>query len=116
MKLLPAIEKSQTVALTALLLVTPSVAFAVTTPRTFKELVAMILHYISIVVPFIITLAVVYYMWIGLQGMRKSQEGKIDPDWPKTMAMGVLAIFLMVSIWGILQLLLSVFGVPVVQQ
>lgn len=89
------------------------VSAATQTPQTFEQLVAFIIGYINIIVPIVITLAVVYYMWNTAQGIWTNRTGTIDPDWQKGMVWGLLAIGLMVSIWGVLNILASTFGIPV---
>ena len=93
----------------ALAFVAPTVAFAA--PKTFAGLVAFIVGYINLLIPIIITLAIIYYMWNTVQGMWKLKDGKVDADWSKSMLYGIIAIALMVSIWGVLRILASTFKI-----
>lgn len=85
------------------------------TPKTFAELVSFLIGYINIIVPLIITAAVVFYMRNTLLGLISLKGGTVDPDWKKGMLWGIGIIFLMVSIWGVLSILAATFQIPIVR-
>ena len=80
---------------------------------TFNSLVHFFLAYINILIPIAIAAAVVLYMYNTASGIFKLRSGSVDPDWQKGMIWGIVAIFLMVSLWGILTILANTFGVAV---
>lgn len=95
----------------AWVLLFPAVAFAA--PQTFAELVHFIISYINFIIPIIISLAVLLYVRNTAQGLFKMKDGKGDPDWKTGMLWGIIAITLMVSLWGILTILANTFQIPV---
>lgn len=78
----------------------------VITPTTFAGLVAFFLDLISMIIPFLMTLAFIFIMWklfdawiIHADDPSKVEEGK-------TIALtGVIVFVIMISIWGILVML-----------
>lgn len=81
----------------------PSLALAAT-PHNFKELANLIVSLLDAGVGLLITAAIVLYLF----GISRSiyQSGEKGNDALRTYAVwGLGTIFLMVSIWGILQLL-----------
>ena len=81
----------------------PSLALAAT-PHNFKELANLIVSLFDAGVGLLITAAIVIYLF----GISRSiyTSGEKGNDGLRTYAVwGVLTIFIMVSIWGILQLL-----------
>ncbi len=82
-------------------------------PTDFKSLVGIFTGIINILIPFIITLTFLTIVWgvvktwiIGGGDTEQIEKGK------KIIAVGIIALVIMVSIWGILSLLrISIFGV-----
>ncbi|MDB5238135.1 MAG: protein of unknown function with transrane region [Candidatus Kaiserbacteria bacterium] len=84
-------------------LLLPSFAFAAA-PRTFSDLADLIVSLFDAGVGLLITAALVIYLFgISRSIFKAGEEGK---EALRTYVLwGILTIFLMVSIWGILQLL-----------
>ena len=83
----------------------PAIAGAV----TFLDTLNLVNTVLNAVIPMLITLALIYFFW-GLI----SYIGSGDEDKAKArdiMIYGVLSLFVMVSIWGIIRLLQSTFKV-----
>jgi len=86
----------------------PVLAFAAT-PKTFGEFVNMVINIFNALTALLVLAAVVLYLLnittgIGKTGERRGQMYTV-------MLWGMLAIFLMVSIWGILRILqTTLFG------
>lgn len=95
----------------AITILSPSIVFAA--PKTFSELVAFLIGYINIIIPIIISAAVLLYVRNTASGLWGMREGKADPSWKTGMMWGVITIFFMVSIWGILTILLNTVGFPI---
>lgn len=91
----------------AFTILVPSIAFGAA--KTFIELVANFIDVINIIIPIIISAAVVLYMKNTATGLYNLKGGKVDPDWQKTMLWGIIVITLMVSLWGILSILTNTF-------
>lgn len=66
---------------------------------------------VSRLVPFIIGLAVLAFFWFLVQFIFNPGDGEERTKKLHGMGYAVLALFLMVSIWGIINLLGNVFGI-----
>ena len=81
-------------------------------PNNFAELVDMFLGFISLLVPFVFSLALVFIVWkvidawvINAGDVKKVEEGKSYAIW------GVVVLVVMSSVWAIVRLLRSsIFG------
>jgi hypothetical protein len=86
----------------------PLFAEAAGAPRTFKDLASLAYTVIMYGVGTLITLALVYYFWNIADSMRKEGEGTYTllrnyAGW------GLIILFLMVSIFGIVRIISSTF-------
>jgi hypothetical protein len=91
--------------LTSLLLLAPSIALAA--PKTFQELVNLLVILMNNAVIVLIVLGLVVYFYGVSTNILHFQEGA-SSSWEKIKAYffwGIIVLFVMVSIWGILQLL-----------
>ena len=81
----------------------PALAMAAT-PRTFEELVNRLVYIINYAIGSLVVLALVLYFLGILANARKAKDG--DTSQVRTfLVWGLVALFVMVSIWGILQIL-----------
>ena len=86
-----------------LIMLTPSLALAAA-PRTFSDLANLIVAMLDAGVGLLITVAIVIYLFgISRSIFKSGEEGK--EGLRRYFLWGIVTIFLMVSIWGILQLL-----------
>ena len=87
------------------ILVLPGVVLAQSnTPRTFKDLVGMLVELLNSGTAVLVTLAVVVFLFGAAQNMLKARtEG--GAALRNFLLWGVIILFVMVSIWGILRLL-----------
>jgi hypothetical protein len=86
----------------------PFVVFAA--PRTFAELAAYLGSIMNSAIGVLITAALVFYFWGAAQHLLKMERGEgASPEFRKFLLMGVLVIFVMVSVWGILEILRNTF-------
>lgn len=83
-------------------------AGATGTPRTFKELAYQIVTLLSGAVGTVVILAVVIYVWRITSNMVKLSEGDTGA-YRAFLFWGVIIIFVMVSIWGIVRVLEATF-------
>ncbi len=84
--------------------------------HSFKEFVDLILGYIELITPIVASLALLAFFW-GLAKFIFSASEKTVEDGKNFMIWGVVALFVMVSIFGILRYMngelgLGTFGVP----
>lgn len=93
------------------LLSAPALVALGAAPKTFKELieVTFIGGIIRPIVPFLVGLAVVMFLYgvvlvMFSEGGEKQEEGKSYMFW------GIVGIFVMVSVWGLVAILTNTFG------
>ncbi len=75
-------------------------------------LVGMLYYFgdiLSMLVPFIISIAVVWFIWNVLQYTIAGNEEKKKTA-KEGMIWGIVGIFVMVSVWGLVRILQSTFG------
>lgn len=80
-------------------------------PKTFDELIGIFLDLIGVIIPVIASLALLVFFW-GLAKfiMNVSGDAKAVAEGKNLMIWGFIAIFIMVSIWGILSALSGEVG------
>lgn len=91
----------------------PQYALAVTAPRNFKEFTLLLTDLISLIVPLIFALTFITIMWGVIKAwvMGEGDADQIDQG-KRIVAVGVIVLAVMVSIWGIISLLqASLFGI-----
>lgn len=83
---------------------------AAASAQTLLNTLALVSTFLNSLVYLFITLAIVIFFWGLIKYLlNDGQEGKSEGL--KIMLMGVVTIFVMVSIWGIIRLLQSTFRV-----
>lgn len=94
-------------AISALYVSVPVVAFAAA-PRNFTELVYQLVTLINAAVLTLVMLGLVVFLWGIATSIKDAQEkgGERLRTW---VMWGVLILFVMVSIWGILEILKNTF-------
>ena len=85
-------------------LATPTLVLAAT-PRTWEELVNRLVYILDFAIGTLVMLALVIYFFGILLNTRKSKEGGDTSQMRTFLLWGMIALFVMVSIWGILQIL-----------
>lgn len=83
----------------------PTIAGAV----TFLDTLNLVNTVLNAVIPMLITLALIYFFWGLIQYIGNGDEKKDAAR--DVMIYGILSLFVMVSIWGIIRLLQSTFKV-----
>jgi len=84
--------------------------FSMTPPGTFSELVALFLEIIDLLIIFIFALAFVVMAYKLLMAWIVYPDNEQKREEGKTLAItAVIVMFVMVSIWGILELLTNSF-------
>ena len=85
----------------------PVVALA----ATVNSVINQVQDILNLVIPILITLAVIYFFWglanyiLGAGDEGKREEGRNIMIW------GIIALFVMVSVWGLIGLIGSTFGI-----
>jgi len=79
---------------------------------TFSDLINKILGYLAPIVPLILTLTMVVFIWGLAQFILASGDEKKIESGKKLMIWGIIGFFVAVSIWGIVAVLTSTFFTP----
>ncbi len=104
--------RSLSVPLSLYLLFAPFYAFA-QTPTTFIGLANMLVRILNDGVVLMITAVIVVYFYGIVGRVYKSSQGETKGDMSSYLMWGIAIIFLMVSIWGVIQILQNtLFGPP----
>lgn len=99
----------KTAVFTGTLLFLPTFAFALTAVTDFKSFVALIIDILRLLVPIIFALTMIVFFWgiaqfiLNAGNEQKRSEGK------QIMVWGIIALFVMISVWGILRTLCNTF-------
>lgn len=85
----------------------PFVAFAA--PRNFVDLVYFFVYLVNIAISVVIALAVLGFLWGITKYMLSAQDSTKIEEGRKVMIYGILGLFVAVSLWGILRILVHTF-------
>ena len=86
----------------------PTVALAQSTPRTFSGLVYMLISFINPLAAILVSLALLIFFW-GIVQYIYSGGSEGHENGRQLMVWGVVALFVLVSIWGLARILTSTF-------
>lgn len=75
-----------------------------TKASSLKDVVAFVIGYIDLIIPVLLALALVLFMWSGVQYIRKSGESHGKGAEREALLWGVVALFVLFSVWGILRI------------
>jgi hypothetical protein len=82
-----------------------------TAPKDFSELVCIGVNIIGQLVPFLVGLSLVVLLWGLTMFIRASGDEAEIKKGKDMMIYGIMGLFIMVSVWGIIQIMFtSVFG------
>lgn len=81
--------------------------FAVVT--SFASLVQLFMTYIAMLVPFIIALTVLVFLWGVFKMIFSYDSDTAVSEGKKFMTWGIVSLFVMVSIWGLVKILTTTF-------
>ncbi len=105
-------NKYLTSAVGAALLLTPFVAFA----ETLEDTLRTVNNLIGVITPIVVALALIYFFW----GLASLLLGKADDkgreEARNKMIYGILILFVMLSVWGLVGVLQDTFNVGGNQQ
>jgi ABC-type nickel/cobalt efflux system permease component RcnA len=90
----------------ALITFTPALAFA--QARDFKGLVQIIVDLIKSLIPLIVALTLLVFMWGIFQLVRSNSEDS-RKEAIAVITYGIISLFVMVSVWGLVSILTSTF-------
>ncbi|MES2007088.1 MAG: hypothetical protein V4436_03195 [Patescibacteria group bacterium] len=73
------------------------------TPMTFSGVIRNVIGLINQIIPVLFALALVFFMWSGVQYVRQSGEGGSEAR--GNLLWGVIALFVIFSVWGLVNIL-----------
>jgi len=88
------------------ILVLPSVVLAAS---TLNDIESAALNILNLVVPLFIAAAVVVFLWSVLKYINSGDNAETREQAKSLMIYGVIAIFVMVSVWGLVGVLRNMF-------
>lgn len=97
-------------ALSALLLAAPAVASAQSL-QPLANLIGAVARLVGALVPILITLALVAFFWGLIQYLWKGGDKKSVGNGKRLMIWGLITLFVMVSVWGIVRLGQDALGI-----
>lgn len=78
---------------------------------TLSPVLGGIIYYISALIPFALTLSVLFFLWGLAKFVYDAGNEKTHEDGRRIMIWGVVAVFVFVSIWGIAFVILETFNI-----
>ncbi len=84
--------------------------FAFAQAGSIEELFDTIFNLLNQLVPILIAIAVVYFIWGVLQFVTAGADEEKRKSGRNTMIFGIIAIFVIVSVWGLVNILEGTFG------
>lgn len=97
--------------ITALFLVFyPKFIYAATTPpQNFKQFVDIIIGLINSIVPILVTLALIGFLWGAAQFVYNADNAEKRSNGQSMMIYGVVSLFVIIGLWGIVSLAHNTF-------
>jgi hypothetical protein len=90
---------------------------------TFKDVVIFVISLINMAIPVLVALALVLFLWGAVRYIAKSADAHGKSADKEALLWGLIALFVLLSVWGILRILTNTFlggsagsGVPTSQQ
>lgn len=80
-----------------------------TPSSTFRDVVDLSISLINLVIPVLVALALVLFLWGGVRYIYKSGDAHGKGADKEALLWGVIALFVLFSIWGLLRLLKESF-------
>ena len=88
----------------------PLFASAYGTPTTVDNILAKLVSYLNYIVPVLITIAVIYFVW-GVITFITSSDEEAKKNGRTKIINGLIGLFVIVSFWGIIGIVQNTFGV-----
>jgi hypothetical protein len=89
---------------------TPLVTFAATTTWTVLDIIAKVNQVLNYIIPVLITLAVVYFIWGVIQYTVSGDEEKKKSARGMIIS-GLIGLFIIVAFWGIIRIFTNTFAI-----
>ena len=89
------------------MLLTPIFAHA----QTFQNILGQVKSILDLVIPIVITLAVIYFLWGLAKFLTSAGDSEKHEEGRNIMIWGVIAIFVIVSFWGLVRVIQNTFSI-----
>jgi uncharacterized membrane protein YidH (DUF202 family) len=76
----------------------------------FQGIISKIMEILNIIVPLLIALAVVIFLWGVVKYITAGSAEDKRAEARNTMIWGIIGLFVMVAVWGLVNILVSTFG------
>jgi predicted PurR-regulated permease PerM len=86
---------------------TPMLAHA----QTLTNILQQVKTLLDIVIPIVITLAVIYFLWGLAKFLTSAGDSEKHEEGRNIMIWGVIAIFVIVSFWGLVRVIQNTFSI-----
>lgn len=100
-------KRTSTILLALGMYAVPAIAFA----QTLGSILADIRGLLDTLVPILIVLALVYFIWGVIKYITSTGDEEGQSQARNIMIWGIIALFVIVSVWGLVAVLQSTFGV-----
>src|SRR3989344_7891740 len=80
------------------------------TPGNFGDLVTMILGFIAYLIPLLIAIGLLVFLWGMAKFILHAEEEEKREEGKQLMMWGAIGLFVMVSFWGLINILTGTFG------
>jgi len=92
----------------------PLFVFAARGPSNLFELIALFIRILGALIPLLIGLALVWFLWGAAKFILNADDKFEREEGSKRMLWGIIALFVMVSVWGLVGILAQTFGVDTI--
>ncbi|MBI5045840.1 MAG: hypothetical protein HZC14_02460 [Candidatus Niyogibacteria bacterium] len=82
-----------------------------TTIASFKDFLCQIINILNSAIPVLLTLATVVFLWGVIQFIYNADNEKKRKDGRAFIIYGLIGLFVIVSMWGLVGVLLSTFSI-----
>ncbi|MEK7647165.1 MAG: hypothetical protein AAB378_02175 [Patescibacteria group bacterium] len=83
----------------------------VTTITSFTDFLCQIINILNNAIPLLLTLATVIFLWGVIQFIYNADNEEKRKTGHMFIIYGLIGLFVIVSMWGLVQILLSTFGI-----
>ena len=87
----------------------PSFAFALVSG--ISDLIDMLIDYVSAIIPIFLSLAILTFFWGIIKFIAHTDDEKAREEGKRVMVWGMVAIFVMVSLWAIVGFIQESLGI-----
>ncbi len=86
-------------------------AYRVPAPHTLTDLIQTVTYYLNLLIPFLIGLGIFFIIFGVLRYITEAGNEEKRIEARQFVLWGVVGVFIMLSIWGLVNILLGSFGI-----